>query len=62
MFWTYTLQSLQGQLLDFHVLIAFLKVSILSIFVKLSGRISQIFILKMKHFLYHDILDLLIAF
>ena len=40
-FRTYTLQSLQGQLLGFHVLIAFLKVSLLTVFLKLSGKICS---------------------
>ena len=46
MFWTYNLKSLQGQSLGFHVLIAFSKVSILSIFLKLSGKIFKIFVPK----------------
>ena len=41
-FWKNTIQILQGQVSVFHVLIALLKASLLSIFVRLSGKISQI--------------------
>ena len=58
--WTYTLQSLQGKLLGFQVLIALIKISMFSIFLKLLGKIFQIF--GFLHFFCHDIQCLLRAF